>query len=94
MVFVLHFLGCVDVLGLQVLASKHAQVCLSGELLGPRHAFRVFQLAHGTFVCACLSCVQVCFGCVCLLFVVFCFWVCSVFVALCVVLSFVSLTWV
>ena len=47
-----HFLGCVDALGLQVLASKRAQVCLSGELLGPRHAFRVFQLAH-------VFCVQV-----------------------------------
>jgi len=40
---VLHFLGCVDVLGLQVLASKHAQVCLSGELLGPRHASGCFS---------------------------------------------------
>jgi len=38
-----HFLGCVDALGLQVLASKRAQVCLSGELLGPRHASGCFS---------------------------------------------------
>ena len=38
-------LGCVDVLGLglQVMASKHAQVCLSGEFLGPRHALGCFS---------------------------------------------------
>ena len=69
-------------------ANAHRCV-LSGEFLGPRHAFRVFQSAHGTFVCARLSlCPSLFWLCV---FVVCCFllWVCSVFVALRVVLSFV-----
>ena len=43
--FVQALLMCADVLGLglQVLASKHAHVCLSGKFLGPRHASACFS---------------------------------------------------
>ena len=82
-------------LGLQVMASKHAQVCLSGKFLGPRHASACFSQHMARCLCVLESCPSLFWLCVLLFFrfgfVLFC---CNVlcfgfFFALCVVLSFV-----